>query len=1297
MSHVSLYMPDADAIVSSLDTHPLPLPLSHMRFFKDSSRRWYFKDYLTSKNDPEKELAPSIDDDDDDSEDDDDDSEDDDDLDATDNNDASAEKEELVEEEQKQEEVATATDQDGRPKPTYRTTIQPQPPVRVNIRKRVTSWELDLRGRKSVLYSIILGLSAGTASIDQIESIEFRIFKTGHAYLEDFHNPSEFFNKQDVRELFRRTGLARWKLHNQFKKLDYLDSVTVEMEVRTTQNGNDDNDDDDDSLVDPGFFDLHYMELVKEPIADGSHIAHDPSLRTHKPYVWSINVNYSDELSEDLSPTMEIVTYAISGDGSHVATVAAVEDQIFLDVWDLRNPHQFHPDHNHSANSSIFNHSNTKIDKIDKRSLSSQPSKDHPPILLSGTTPTNPVIAPFRPRCSARVSAIELPQSHGERQIGVSLSWDASMVALMDASTLNTYFETPRQSVFAIFDHICGPHSTVNEKSEITPFSSTVLRSSEQHLDLTGTPAGRRLQNFFGYGKFHISALENQNVKDELFVTCDEQEVNVYGVYPKWRHIHTIRLDQSRDILSNQHLPCRRLISTLRGRSFAWDIRNDDGITVYDIENGSVISFSLKHRLHPKELSYSDNTPFCLSNDGTVLAIYQERVISTHWVGSGTLRGKFLLPDRYKIPDDIQFIRGDTRLLIRVGTRNEDLGRGLLGLIVRVEGMALEDSFALPGNYLALPAHSTVATVGGVSSQDLLSSHQSTLNLIRLEDRIAKSWSNPRPKCDDQCRSNLSRFDSDNKVEVVSPSGIRFSIEDCVETLVKLTNEVQLTSVVISASFENGESVEKLVIPELERAMWRGMYVHKFFLNCGTRFVVTSNELFMLWSLPTTLEGSVKLLVAMYSAEGDWHCCPHQELFSSQMTTMLNEDGSCVWLEVPRVEAVLTKESEGSLLTAIPHLAELYQQGDGTFRREILRYVGKHINTHPVPEEPNKSILPYICEVCDAESYNSLQQFVAALLDSPYGRWVPKQDFDNQSNPIEIMLKKAKTQPQVITMVEILIDYCIRQARAEDDAHFLIPVMSCLPDLIDPSHPHQELAQRTLRRLAYIPVKSRSLIIDHHLITYPLRFRWKFWTRSDRPLYQCKNPVVQMTREQRIDPANGNFAGDLYVTSDDLLWSLRKPPMATMKTKSGEEARLTKRIQQPLVKTVRPHGVETWIKAIVCMMWDKCKLWSTSTIDVHSFAPQSLDHPAILAIVEYKWNKIGYKYWLTRFFFQCLYYILVLVTVFLQVYNDQGDSMAGLFIAIYVLSVIFLWLELIQMIRDGRSYLSSIYNFVDLI
>lgn len=75
-------------------------------------------------------------------------------------------------------------------------------------------------------------------------------------------------------DLVTGTGLARWKLHNQFKKED-LDSVVVELEIRTTQNNkDDDSDNDDNSLVDPGFFELHYMELVKEPIECTSFSAH---------------------------------------------------------------------------------------------------------------------------------------------------------------------------------------------------------------------------------------------------------------------------------------------------------------------------------------------------------------------------------------------------------------------------------------------------------------------------------------------------------------------------------------------------------------------------------------------------------------------------------------------------------------------------------------------------------------------------------------------------------------------------------------------------------------------------------------------------------------------------------------------------------------------------------------------------------------------------------------------------------------------------------------------------------------
>jgi hypothetical protein len=112
-----------------------------------------------------------------------------------------------------------------------------------------------------------------------------------------------------------------------------------------------------------------------------------------------------------------------------------------------------------------------------------------------------------------------------------------------------------------------------------------------------------------------------------------------------------------------------------------------------------------------------------------------------------------------------------------------------------------------------------------------------------------------------------------------------------------------------------------------------------------------------------------------------------------------------------------------------------------------------------------------------------------------------------------------------------------------------------------------------------------------------------------------------MTRDQLVNPINGNFGADLYVTSDDLLWSLKKEKLAatTTKTEYGEDFTITRTIQEPLVSAVQQSGMKTWIKAVVGMMWYKRKLWNSPSINVHSFMPQALDHPAILAIVEYKW------------------------------------------------------------------------------
>ncbi|KAF9185771.1 hypothetical protein BGZ51_002461 [Haplosporangium sp. Z 767] len=55
-----------------------------------------------------------------------------------------------------------------------------------------------------------------------------------------------------------------------------------------------------------------------------------------------------------------------------------------------------------------------------------------------------------------------------------------------------------------------------------------------------------------------------------------------------------------------------------------------------------------------------------------------------------------------------------------------------------------------------------------------------------------------------------------------------------------------------------------------------------------------------------------------------------------------------------------------------------------------------------------------------------------------------------------------------------------------------------------------------------------------------------------------------------------------------------------------------------------------------------------------------------------------------------------MVMVFLQVYGGYHGTLFGAFVAIAICSVLFLWLEVIQVFKDWKYYILSAYNLVDL-
>jgi len=116
--------------------------------------------------------------------------------------------------------------------------------------------------------------------------------------------------------------------------------------------------------------------------------------------------------------------------------------------------------------------------------------------------------------------------------------------------------------------------------------------------------------------------------------------------------------------------------------------------------------------------------------------------------------------------------------------------------------------------------------------------------------------------------------------------------------------------------------------------------------------------------------------------------------------------------------------------------------------------------------------------------------------------------------------------------------------------------------------------------------------------------------------------------------------------------------------------------------------------------------------DYDDFNFDAVHHPAVNALLEYKWyttllsdlrmhtlysehgcthftfnrhrNTIGFKYWIVKFAWKSIYYILVLRSIFMQVYGTTQSK--GIFIAIIVMASMFLYFEVFRLFLYFFSY-----------
>ncbi|KAG0196901.1 hypothetical protein BGX33_001172, partial [Mortierella sp. NVP41] len=833
----------------------------------------------------------------------------------------------------------------------------------------------------------------------------------------------------------------------------------------------------------------------------------------------------------------------------------------------------------------------------------------------------------------------------------ISLSYNASWISLTDATT--DYLPKPESGklptgVFRIYEVVRS-----NLSSPMSPDQCSIaLRRSATVESLPGLP------NYYGFGKFHIADDDDDdNIKKEVFITCNGASVQVYSLYGGWKYLHTISLDRP-ERAGTRFNVAAEMITSLQGRLFAWMVHGTDMIAVYDMEQGSMVSSVTRTCLDRGQTALK--TALDISDNGVLLAVCREGTLTTHFTKNGKLHKVLRLPAEFSDVSSIVFILGNSRLIVSI--RQEGTSRlDRRGLLINVEDLSILDTFSTPATGHLQPLR--------VDDLNFIPYHPITL------------------ACDDACQSAMSPL-CQNSTEATS-SGLHFQVELQSTVVVLPWKSQDLRSAVVTITSLDGRSSKTFTIPPAcDYEDW-WLYETAVFLEDRGQLVVEGQGVVFIWGLPTSFDGDFTLVLAWLIGprNAEWATCSHRQLYyrrrrvlTRRVHNVNDDDNQLMWIPVkPGVGRSAPQERAEilSFLQGIDVVIYMSLQASEAFKRAIFQYVGLYLSE----EIFETNVLALVIGNWTPENYDSLERFMAAFLANPSGVMHPTIE---SVSYVRLVLLCGRKDPRSIGIARVLIDKCIKQARAAMDVKYLIQIIRSLPELLNPKQPHSVLALHTLRRLAYFPVSSRKFIINHHTIAHPPTFRLWPWGRHTRPLHLCKDPILQLSGKRIYDPQNDNFTRELFVAPFDMLWEVHR--------KVHHNGTVSETVNK-LTAAGPLHLAHQFLRAVLYKLTPE----RNARVRCYDFTLEMLDNPALAALVEYKWNTIGFKYWLVRFLCQCCFFLLVLVTVLMQAYNNALQSSEAIYIAIISCSAVFLYLEFIQCFRGWARYFKSMYNLVDLL
>ncbi|KAG0309425.1 hypothetical protein BGZ98_002613 [Dissophora globulifera] len=777
------------------------------------------------------------------------------------------------------------------------------------------------------------------------------------------------------------------------------------------------------------------------------------------------------------------------------------------------------------------------------------------------------------------------------------------------------------------------------------------------------------LHGYYGYGAFQFGTSEAPHERDERYVTCDGSTVSVYNIHGEWSRIRTMTLN----VEANLDAALAMFLS-MRGRYFAWT-GVKGVVSIWDVTAGKQVSFI------PMEDDHS--TVYAnMSRDGSMVAISVKGRISIYQTFTGVKLGDYEPGTGDENYFEVVLEKDHFLVMDQPGSDPHDAEQIGCRRLISTRDMSVAKTLRIHQDY-------EVQYPVPVSNPAFAYAQGSVVNIVKAANALAP----PREgACGHDCMMSVLPVDIFTQDE---------TLEYCYE------EGPPVFSINASESRINGTRMSVITISCLDSAKPRQFTLplgpaqvnySGVFVPMTSQLVLATGRYIQVWKLSATpgTELAVLELVWKLKDEGREHASDicHRKIASASACNHGRHLALDLyperWLrksrELPRVakrnafETVTlplsTADNIGTTESfrvnhGVQGLVDMYAYANSECQEAII----SHLQTLVRPSTKTRtSAIVTLCRFWTPEKKFYVQEIIASLLPNAQVTWVPEQD-NNAIDPLAVILKAAESQPSAINVAKIIMDYCVSHANSSKNLAFLTPIFGSWRQIMSLA-PAEAL--KCLDRTAFIPVQQRAYIVNNHRVAHSPRPRLAFWKQDPNPLWKSENPIMHLeVSSKKPDPMNDQFQLPVFVASFDALWQYKHIP-----AKLEEE---------------RPRGRGLWWQTVFYSAWLKLRLNSQAYVESKDISLEYFDNPAISALIAYKWNTIGYKYWTLRFFFQCLYYILVTVVAILQVYFPDFRVLRDAFIAIIALSVMFLWLELSRAVRCWTRYKSNSYNVAGLL